>query len=318
MLYSEEFLRAARDRLTPGGVFAQWFHLYETDEETVKIVLRTYKKVFGDMAIWFTRSADILLLGFKGPSPALDLDALRARFESADYRAGFQRAEVGSFLQLLAHEIVPLGAVSATEMAGPVHTLRHPILSDSAARAFFTGNVAPLPPMVSRAADQEGEKHSLLGRELAGREASEDVLEELTRHVCAMSRPSECAALVAYWTASHPDSPRLARTRRELRTTDTSGTHEVELAEPIVENMVRLYRGQPLTDPESPAPLRNAIYTSNFFAGYYDHTFPFDRAALQRAWTLCSVNMQTAVACAKTMREAERQLGPIYPASLHD
>ena len=146
MLFSEEFLRAARDRLTPGGVFAQWFHLYEVDDETVKIVLRTYKQVFGDMAIWFTRGPDVLLLGFKDPSPALDIDRLRQRFERADFRAGFERAKVGSWIQLLAHEVLPLGAVAATDLPGPLHTLRHPILSDSAARAFFAGGQAPAAP----------------------------------------------------------------------------------------------------------------------------------------------------------------------------
>jgi len=34
MLYSREFLEAARDRLTPGGVHLQWMHLYEIDDET--------------------------------------------------------------------------------------------------------------------------------------------------------------------------------------------------------------------------------------------------------------------------------------------
>ena len=42
MLYSREFLEAARARLTPGGVYAQWFHLYEVDAETVEIVAHTY------------------------------------------------------------------------------------------------------------------------------------------------------------------------------------------------------------------------------------------------------------------------------------
>ena len=162
MLFSEEFLRAARDRLTPGGVFAQWFHLYEVDDETVKIVLRTYKAVFGDMAIWFTLGPDVLLLGFKDPSPALDIDRLRERFERADFRAGFERAAVGSWIQLLAHEVVPLGAVAATELPGPLHTVRHPILSDSAARAFFAGGRVPVPRMPSEAASQAAARHSLL------------------------------------------------------------------------------------------------------------------------------------------------------------
>ena len=86
------------------------------------------------------------------------------RFERADYRAGFELTKVGSWIQLLTHEIVPLGAVRATELPGPIHTLRHPILSDSAARAFFAGGQAPLPRMPSEAASQAAASAPCCGR----------------------------------------------------------------------------------------------------------------------------------------------------------
>jgi spermidine synthase len=54
MLYSVEFLDAARRRLAPGGVYAQWFHLYELDVETVELVLRTYVSVFPHVSVWYT------------------------------------------------------------------------------------------------------------------------------------------------------------------------------------------------------------------------------------------------------------------------
>ena len=79
--------------------------------------MRTYKQVFGDMAIWFTRGPDVLLLGFRDPSPHFDIDRLRQRFERPDFRAGFERAQIGSWIQLLAHEVLPLGAVGASGAA---------------------------------------------------------------------------------------------------------------------------------------------------------------------------------------------------------
>ena len=42
MLFSREFLTAARDRLAPGGVYVQWYHLYENNDRAVELVLRTY------------------------------------------------------------------------------------------------------------------------------------------------------------------------------------------------------------------------------------------------------------------------------------
>ncbi len=315
MLFSEEFLRAARDRLTPGGVYAQWFHLYEMDDETLKIVLRTYKQVFGDMAIWFTIGPDVLLLGFKDPSGALDIDRLRERFERADFRAAFKRASVDSWLQLLAHEVLPLGAVGATDLPGPIHTIRHPILSDRAARAFFAGDRVPLPRMPSEAANHAATRHSLLRRELAGNEPSEAVLEELTRHACAMLQPAECAVFLSRWTASHPDSARLAQAAREIRSRDSFGPASKVLAESTIASLVDLYRGQPLTNPELAGPVRNALITSSYYASYFHHAFPFDRTVVQRAWSACAADQRVVVGCTAERRKAEEKLGPIYPKS---
>ena len=71
--------------------------------------------------------------------------------------------------------------------------------------------------MPSEAASQAGAKGSLLARSWRGSEPSEDLLEELARHACAMARPFECEVVMARWTASHPDSPRLARAVHDLR-----------------------------------------------------------------------------------------------------
>ena len=315
MLFSEEFLRAARDRLTPGGVFAQWFHLYEVDEATVAMVLRTYKEVFGDMAVWFTRGADIVLLGFKDPAPDLDIVRLRERFERADYRAAFERAGVPSWIRLLAHETLPLGAVAVTDLPGTVHTLRHPILSDSAARAFFTGHQTALPRMATEAASQATAKRSLLLKELAGSEPSEDMLKELADQSCGVGRPTECAALLGRWKASHPDSPKLAQAMREVVSIDAVSQQRDAISPAMVEALAELYRGHPLKDPESPGAVRNAVTTSNDFALFFDHRFPFDRAALRRTWAACSSDPLTASACVAARRKVDDEFGPIVPKS---
>ncbi len=85
MLYSRELLEAARERLTPGGVYAQWLHSYETDSEVVALVLRTYTSVFPHVSVWYTQGADMLLLGFNEVDRALDVEVLRERFMQDDF-----------------------------------------------------------------------------------------------------------------------------------------------------------------------------------------------------------------------------------------
>jgi hypothetical protein len=124
MLYSREFLQAARERLATGGVYAQWYHVYESDVDVVSLVLRTYADVFPHVSVWFALGSDLLLIGFDQPERALDVDALAERFAQPDFTAGFARLGIESFPQLLAHELMPLGTLHAVELEGEIHSAR--------------------------------------------------------------------------------------------------------------------------------------------------------------------------------------------------
>ena len=151
MLYSREFLTAARDRLAPGGVYAQWIHAYEMDDATLELVLRTYASVFDRVAVWYTLSWDLVLLGFDDANPGPQLDRIDERIHRSDLAAGLRRAGVGTIEELAAHELVPVGHATREALPGPLHTLLHPVLSHQAARAFF-GAAMPACPTCPRAA----------------------------------------------------------------------------------------------------------------------------------------------------------------------
>jgi hypothetical protein len=170
--------------------------------------------------------------------------------------------------------------------------------------------------MPSEAATRASAGHSLVRREIGEGEASEDALEELTRHACAMARPIECATLLARWTVSFPDSTRRSEAARELRVSNYIGKgRSEELPSPIIEELVELYRGHPLKASQSPGLLRNAVATSSIYSSYYLHAFPFDRQAVYRAWSLCAANLDKVIACTAARRQAENELGPIYSES---
>jgi len=151
MLYSREFLQAARDRLRPGGVYAQWFHLYEIDSDVVELVLRTYASVFDHVAVWYALPPDLILLGFQSDAHALDVERFTDRAARPDFAAGLSRSGIESVPALLAHEVLPLGVVGAAELRGDLHTLFHPLLNHRAARAFFRGGTGALPTLAGAA-----------------------------------------------------------------------------------------------------------------------------------------------------------------------
>ena len=64
-LFTQEFYRAAADRLTDDGVFVQWIQAYEIDTPTLRTVYATLASVFPQVETWHTNPGDIVLVASK-------------------------------------------------------------------------------------------------------------------------------------------------------------------------------------------------------------------------------------------------------------
>jgi predicted membrane-bound spermidine synthase len=287
MLYTREFLEAVRSRLAPGGVYGQWFHVYETDDEVVSLILRTYAAVFPDVSVWYTGGMDLLLLGMNRSDRALDVPALEARFQQLDFAAAFGRVEIDRFPQLLAHELVPLGTLHAEELEGPIHTLRRPILSDLAARAFFLGGPgASVGPYVSENHRKVSVRNSLLLRYTDGAQVlPEEIFEIAVREACRFKRALDCATLFARWSVDHPNSDlwrsTLSTLRRSARPSNAS------LAPWRLERLHALYSGRVVHGEDDAPQSVQAVRATALFLKYYNHVVPFDRRLLEERWDRC-------------------------------
>jgi hypothetical protein len=285
MLYSREFLQAAREHLAPGGVYAQWFHVYESDVDVVSLVLRTYAEVFPNVSVWFALGSDLLLIGFDQPERALDVDALEKRFAQPDFRAGFARVGIDSFPQLLAHELVPLGTLHAVELEGEIQTLRHPILSYRAGRAFFLGRQSWLPPLISPAHREVSLRNSLMLRYAAGADVlPERLLEATARELCRLRRTEQCATLFARWQLDRPGSPRLKRALAEMRQANRASSRD--LAPGKLKQLRMLFDGR-VPDVKEAALAEQAERLTERFLLHYHHAVPFDRRVVEAAWLRC-------------------------------
>jgi spermidine synthase len=308
MLYSVEFLEAARARLSPGGVYAQWFHLYEVDIDTVELVMRTYTSVFPHVAVWYTLESDLLLLGFNRGDHALDVNAVAERFEQPDFVAGFARAGIEGLPALLAHEVFPLGVLNEASLAGPVHTLHRPILSDMAARAFFVGRRADdLSRYLNRSAARVGRENSLLGRLTRPLAAAEYLaaLQAASYETCKQARRLGCATLLARWrqVGGQADVEELLR---KLRSKASS-------AEALKESNLRmievLLEGRPRRTGKGKS-LARAKALSDAFLRHYHHAEPFDRRALTIAWDRCRED-----GCDEAREHLEDRIGSLPAAA---
>ena len=66
-LFTDEFYQRIRTYLTPNGVFGQWLHLYEIDDDLVLGVIKALHKNFPSYEIFLTAESDILIVASNNP-----------------------------------------------------------------------------------------------------------------------------------------------------------------------------------------------------------------------------------------------------------
>jgi predicted membrane-bound spermidine synthase len=281
MLFSREFLLAARSRLAPGGVYVQWFHCYESNDATLALVLRTFRSVFPDTAVWYTLGDDLLLLGFADPQLELELEVLGERAARPDLAAGLARAGIDGPVELIAHELLPRGVLAALPLDGPLHTLMHPRLTYAAAHAFFAGGRSHLPFAGAGEAGALGARRSL-ARQLRAREGgalSEASYATLVDESCG-ARADVCTAWLADWMRTRPRSPLLAERLARW--------HETAVGEPVSADDTRafaaLLAGRP---PPRVVEAADAERQSALVRRYLQPGIPFDGRPLLALWSRC-------------------------------
>jgi spermidine synthase len=102
-LFTQEFYRAAAERLDEGGLFLQWVQAYSVDAQTVRSVIATVQSVFPSVEMWITEEADLLLVASRR-APAYDLPKLQARIQEEPFRTALANVwRVNDLEGLFAH-----------------------------------------------------------------------------------------------------------------------------------------------------------------------------------------------------------------------
>jgi spermidine synthase len=307
MLFSREFLELARDRLAEGGVYAQWYHKYETDDASLELVLRTFGSVFDYISVWEAGQNDLIILGFADIGPAIDYLRLIERSRQPDFKAALGRMGIVGEAALLSKEFLPVGTWHAAEFEGPVHTLYRPLLSNIAGRAFFRREIAQLPFAGYGEAAKVGAKNALLRRytDFRGGTLPEDERAGAIRQACKQSRGFG-VTLVAAWMNESPSSPAFEASYDlaiDWIRTKFPDEHDPE---GVIEALRTLFASNPaerqMTTPESAGRLTD-LYTD-----FYYHAEPFDPAALTSAWSACRERSMNRNQCMQQIPEGSEKL----------
>jgi predicted membrane-bound spermidine synthase len=168
-VFSRDFYQLISTRLKPGGIMAQWFHIYEIDDEVLHVVLRTFSSVFPNMEIWDMDGGDIVLLGSDRPWPS-GIEQYRHAFELAGPRRDLEAIGLMTPDALLARQLASQRTAFAVPPPGRLQTDNLPYLEYQAPKAFYVHlgeTVHTLDPFDERTWQLDmaaPEKNRLLGR----------------------------------------------------------------------------------------------------------------------------------------------------------
>ena len=135
-VFSREFYELAASRLKPDGVMGQWFHLYEMDDKTLDIVLRTFNSVFPNMEIWDVGDKDIVLLGSKQPWKS-GPEIWQRAFDLPGPRRDLASLGLLTPQELLARQFASQRTAFAVAGPGQLESDNFPLLEYEAPRAFY-------------------------------------------------------------------------------------------------------------------------------------------------------------------------------------
>jgi spermidine synthase len=157
-LFTQEYYRAAADRLTEDGVFVQWVQAYDIDARTLQTIYATLNSVFPHVETWQTQGSDLVLVARRRPYVE-SAAALTARLQSEPYRSALASAwrttDLRGFLAHYLGNALVARAISSTRGA-EINTDDRNIVEFGLARAVGKGDSGHVPALRALAAQLGG------------------------------------------------------------------------------------------------------------------------------------------------------------------
>ncbi|MHB8929467.1 MAG: fused MFS/spermidine synthase [Melioribacteraceae bacterium] len=137
-LFSKEYFEKCSSSLDSKGIMVQWFHLYEANDEVVRLVLNTFSSVFPDAQLWNSVANDIILVGYKN-KPVFNAALLQNKFIVPEIRKDFERIGISNLFTFLSCQLSSPRGFFAMSAESPVNSEIHPLLEFIAPKSFYVG-----------------------------------------------------------------------------------------------------------------------------------------------------------------------------------
>ena len=136
-LFTKEVFKLAKSKLHKNGILAQWFHLYEMDDATLRLILRTVSSEFEYLKLWKLNNTDLLVM-CSSEKFNDDLNDIEKKYQVAKPYLEALGENLGDFTSFLAQELIAdTKEVAAYVGKGPLNAEDHPILEIWAPKAHY-------------------------------------------------------------------------------------------------------------------------------------------------------------------------------------
>jgi len=103
-LYTEQYYRALKERLKPGGVVCQWMPMYNISRKSFDVAFRTFAQVFENASFWYVRGHGLFVATVEPFS--IDYASLRERSSALAVAQDLASIEIINTPQLLSHMLM--------------------------------------------------------------------------------------------------------------------------------------------------------------------------------------------------------------------
>ena len=136
-LFTKEFFADCRSKLKPGGYVAQWFALYEMDERSLQLIIRTAYSEFEHLSLWHLGTNDILMLCSETPFD-FSLEKITRNYEQVKPFISADNIAIYSLPIFLSQQInLNDAALQLYAKEGPINSEDFPLLELWTPKAYF-------------------------------------------------------------------------------------------------------------------------------------------------------------------------------------
>ncbi len=138
-LYSEEYFDLCRSHLREQGVVSVWIPLWRLSEDDIRMIIRTFIKVFPNASLWYMANEinlQFIIIGSQHPQ-IIDFEMLNKFIQDPKVQKDFNEINLGNPFQLLSFHLLDKEALARYSEGARVHSENHPYLEFSGAKSWY-------------------------------------------------------------------------------------------------------------------------------------------------------------------------------------